>query len=143
MSNKHGLFYKSESLKTSMEEKKNRAKDAMSTLVVQGVIGAIKLAAVVMDKVNWWPNKAAAEGYFRKGHLYRSTNKQIWCTLWADREMTKQLMRIKPGIVFMVLDFKVMFPKGILLHVLQNETPGWILIDGSEQYAPWTRLELV
>lgn len=137
------LFYQIQTLKTKMAEQNIRARDAMATVAVKAIILAVKAAAYAVDALEWWPNKTAAINYFKAGNLYRFEAGQIWYTLWADKEMQKFILRVRPGSMFMVLESHAKFPAGIYLHVLLNETPGWIHIEGNDQYAPWTKFERV
>jgi hypothetical protein len=130
-------------IRESLDKSHNDLRDAGAVAAIKLLLKLIRLTVRTMHMLEWWPNKVAAQNYFQRGHLYRFTNHQIWHTLWADEQKTKQLLRLKPGSVFMVLECKVMFPNGILLHVLQNETLGWIFIEESAQYAPWVQFEVV
>lgn len=97
----------------------------------------------IIDKFIHCRNKYSAKKYFKIGNLYKFANSQIWYTLWADKERTKQILRIKPGSIILILDVTILHPKGILLKALYKEVIGWILIDKQEQYTPWTRFVLI
>ena len=95
----------------------------------------------------WLPNRYRSLKFFEVGKIYEFYRVNPWLNLWKENSLRKSkgtgpipgkpLRRLPPGSLLMVLDIQRLAPNHLIIKVLHDESPGYIVLLSNMALKPW------
>lgn len=97
--------------------------------------------------LSWIPDRYQATRFFEVGKVYEFSRTNPWLNLWRESALKKAngsgpipgkpLRRLPPGSILLVLDIQRLAPDHLIIKVLHDETPGYIVLLSNMALKPW------